>query len=64
MRISFLKQNGCEIIVNGVIESVGYYLRLLPNTTMFLANYASLVEGDDDTDYEHRIAWNKLCSDL
>ena len=58
----FLKQNGCEIIVNGVIETIAYYLRLLPNTTEFIANYASLVEADDDTDYNHRIAWNKLCS--
>jgi DNA (cytosine-5)-methyltransferase 1 len=57
----FLKHNGCEIIVNGVLESIGYYLRMLPNTTEFISNYASLVETDPDTDYEHRVFWNEVC---
>ena len=61
---AFLKQNGCEIIVNGVIETIGYYLRLLPNTTEFLANYAALIETDEDTSYEHRVAWNSVCSEI
>ncbi len=61
---SFLKQNGCEIIVNGIVETIGYYLRLLPNTTEFLSNYATLVEVDKDTGYEHRIAWNEICSQI
>lgn len=60
----FLKQNGCEIIVNGVIETIGYYLRLLPNTTEFVSNYALLVESDEDTSYEHRIAWNECCANI
>lgn len=61
---NFLKQNGCEIIVNGVVDTIGYYLRLLPNTTEFLSAYASLVENDDDTAYEHRIAWNTVCGGI
>ena len=60
----FLKQNGCEIIVNGVIDTIGYYLRLLPNTTEFLAYYVELVENDEDTGYEHRIAWNDICLEI
>jgi DNA (cytosine-5)-methyltransferase 1 len=57
----FLKHNGCEIIVNGVLESIAYYLRMLPNTTEFISNYAALVESDPDTDYEHRVFWNEVC---
>lgn len=57
----FLKQNGCEIIVNGLLDTLTYYLRLLPNTTEFLFNYADLLETDEDTSYEHRIAWNECC---
>lgn len=60
----FLKQNGCEIIVNGVIDTIGYYLRLLPNTTEFLAYYVDLVESDEDTGYEHRISWNDICREI
>ncbi|MCY4046113.1 MAG: hypothetical protein OXE99_13685 [Cellvibrionales bacterium] len=63
-KAEFLKQNGCEIIVNGIVETIGYYLRLLPSTTEFLANYANLVEVDSDTSYEHRIAWNEVCSKI
>lgn len=60
----FLKQNGCEIIVNGVIDSLTYYLRLLPDTTDFLFTYADLLETDADTGYEHRIRWNECCEAL
>jgi DNA (cytosine-5)-methyltransferase 1 len=60
----FLKQNGCEIIVNGVIDTIGYYLRLLPNTTEFLSEYVDLVEIDEDTGYEHRVSWNDICREI
>lgn len=60
----FLKQNGCEIIVNGVFDSLAYYLRLLPDTTEFLFRYAALLESDPDTGYEHRIRWNECCEAL
>lgn len=57
----FRQQNGCEIIVNGVLPTIGYYLRLLPDTDEFLRNYADLLGGDEDTGYEHRNAWNQVC---
>ena len=60
----FLKQNGCEIIVNGVFDSLAYYLRLLPGTSDFLFRYATLLESDEDTGYEHRIRWNECCEAL
>ena len=60
----FRRQNGCEMIVNGVIETITYYLRLLPDTSSFLANYAELVETDEDLGYEHRIGWNEVCREL
>jgi DNA (cytosine-5)-methyltransferase 1 len=57
----FLKQNGCEIIINGVVDSLSYYLRLLPDTNEFIVNYTSILEADSDTAYEHRVAWNSCC---
>ena len=60
-RKEFLAQNGCEIIINGVLDTLAYYLRLLPTTTEFIFAYADLLENDPDTDYEHRIAWNECC---
>ncbi len=60
----FLRRNDCEIIVNGLLSSIGYYLRLLPDTDCFVFNYASLVEINPDVGYEHRIAWNEICEDI
>lgn len=59
----FKRSNGCEIIVNGVLETVCYYLRLLPNTNAFVDAFAALLESDEDLDYEHRVAWNAFCAE-
>ncbi|MYE06666.1 MAG: hypothetical protein F4Y04_05500 [Chloroflexi bacterium] len=61
---AFRQQNGCEMIVNGVVETIAYYLRLLPDTSSFLANYAEIVETDEDLGYEHRIGWNDACREV
>jgi DNA (cytosine-5)-methyltransferase 1 len=59
----FKRTNGCEIIVNGVLESIKYYLRLIRSSTDFVLKYTMLVEKDSDLGYEHRVAWNKVCQD-
>lgn len=61
-KTDFLHQNGCEIIINGVIDSLSYYLRLLPDTTEFIFAYTRLLEVDEDVSYEHRVHWNECCS--
>lgn len=64
LQTSFKASNGCEIIVNGVFDSLRYYLRLIPDVNDFIFKYVSHIETDADTDYEHRVAWNELCSRL
>ncbi|MFM9108219.1 MAG: hypothetical protein ACKOWF_16135, partial [Chloroflexota bacterium] len=58
----FRKSNGCEIIVNGVEQTIGYYLRLLTSTGEFIERYVELVGGDPDLDYQHREVWNDICA--
>ena len=58
----FRASNGCEIIVNGVLETISYYLRLLPSPYDFILAYTNILENDEDLDYEHRIAWNEICA--
>jgi DNA (cytosine-5)-methyltransferase 1 len=60
----FRKSNGCEIVTNGVIESIRYYLRLLDDPVEFVNRYAALVQEDSDLGYEHRTAWNEICAEL
>jgi DNA (cytosine-5)-methyltransferase 1 len=60
----FRKSNGCEIVTDGVIESIRYYLRLLDDPVEFVNRYATLVQEDSDLGYEHRTAWNEICAEL
>jgi DNA (cytosine-5)-methyltransferase 1 len=61
---AFRASNGCEIIVNGVLETIRYCLRLLPSQYEFIVEYTDLVEVDLDLDYQHRVAWNQICADF
>ena len=59
---TFRRSNGCEIIVNGVLDTIKYYLRLIDSPATFINLYTALVEADPDLGYEHRVAWNEICS--
>jgi len=59
----FRKSNGCQIIVNGVHNTLTYYLRLLRTPNDFITNYTDLLKADPDLEYEHRLAWNQLCEE-
>lgn len=61
LQLEFKRSNGCEIIVNGVLDTIRYYLRLIRSTNDFVNEYANLVEKDHDLGYEHRVAWNEIC---
>jgi DNA (cytosine-5)-methyltransferase 1 len=60
----FYKSNGCEIIVNGVIDTITYGLRLLDSPDEFISRYADLLHKDEDLSYEHREAWNEISNDI
>lgn len=40
------KQHGCEVIVNGILPSLKYYLRLLSNPELFLHGYSRNLQLD------------------
>ena len=54
------RKHGCQVIVNGVIESLKYYLRLLRSTDEFVQNYVALLKDDPAIAYEHKEMWNKI----
>ena len=57
---TFHRSNGCEIIVNGILETLRYYLRLIGSVDEFVAQYVDHLASDDDVSYEHRIEWNRI----
>lgn len=54
--------HGCQLIVNGIMPTIKYYLRLVDNTALFIDHYAELLSSDEDIKFEHKQAWNDLIS--
>ncbi len=61
-------EHGCEIIVNGIIPSLKYYLRLLNDPMMFLDCYGGNLQADFDisTDVKrvHLQYWDELLASV
>lgn len=53
---------GCQLIVNGVIPSIKYYLRLLTNPGAVLVHYVQELEADKAIGFEHKDIWNKIAT--
>jgi len=61
------EENGCEVIVNGIIPSLKYYLRLLTAPGAFIEKYTYnlIVEFQKSTEIkeEHIDKWQKILGD-
>jgi DNA (cytosine-5)-methyltransferase 1 len=55
---------GCYVIVNGVVPSLKYYLRLLSKPSDVFPNYVRLLQADKAISHEHRMAWNEVATRL
>lgn len=51
---------GCQVIVNGVLPSIKYYLRMLLNPSAIFPYYADLLQSDKAVAHEHRDVWNSI----
>ena len=61
MEIQKIKNlHGCQVIVNGILKTIEYYLRLLTNTKEFVNYYVGLLEKDNTIKFEHKEKWNKI----
>ena len=56
--------HGCQLIVNGIMPSLKYYLRLLDNTFEFIDCYVNLLEADGALKFEHKVRWQTLVGEL
>lgn len=52
--------HGCQLIINGILPTIKYYLRLLDNPKLFIENYAKLLAEDTSIKFEHKQMWNTL----
>lgn len=62
------KSHGCEIVVNGLIPSLKYYLRLVHNLVEFLDRYSKNIKIEASTStvikLEHLEKWNEIIKRL
>ncbi len=56
--------HGCHVIVNGLVHSLNYYLRLLTDTSEFIENYVTLIENDSALKFGHKEEWNLIISKM
>ncbi len=52
----------CQIIVNGVLPTLQYYLRLLSDPSKVLPEYAALLKSEKAISHEHREVWNLIAT--
>lgn len=50
----------CQVIANGVIPTILYYLRLLEDPSDVFPAYVELLQSDKAIAHEHRTAWNEV----
>lgn len=55
--------HGCQVILNGVIPSLKYYLRLISSLELFIENYTSLIANDKELKPIHKEKWNSIIND-
>lgn len=64
MEISEIDNNhGCQIIINGTIPTLKYYLRLISSLDKFINKYSMLIESDSELQIDHKIKWNEILSE-
>ena len=54
--------HGCQVICNGLMRTLYYYLRLLTDPAKFIDGYVKLLEQDKSIKFEHKQRWNELNS--
>lgn len=55
-------ETGCQVIANGLVRTLWYYLRLLDDPSVVLTNYQRLLESDLDIQPGLKVSWNKILS--
>ncbi len=57
-------EHGCQIVVNGVMPSLKYYLRLINKLDLFINKYSKLIEIDRELKVIHKKKWEELTREL
>jgi DNA (cytosine-5)-methyltransferase 1 len=56
-------EHGCQLIIDGLYNSLDYYLRLVANPKQFLNRYIELVMADNELSVEHKERLKEILED-
>lgn len=62
--VSIANNHGCQVIVNGILPTLKYYLRLITSVENFVEDYSILVEQDNELKLVHKRQWNHILQSL
>ena len=54
------KNHGCQIIINGLLPTIKYYLRLITDLEKFVFLYSTAIQNDKELQKVHKLKWNEL----
>ena len=52
--------HGCQVIINEILPTLKYYLRLVTSVEQFVEDYSLLLEKDKELQAIHKIQWNRI----
>jgi DNA (cytosine-5)-methyltransferase 1 len=58
------QETGCEVIANGLIPTLRYYLRLIADKDQLLQEYTKLLTEDQDVREPQRVLWGSILAEL
>ncbi|RLD56196.1 MAG: hypothetical protein DRJ01_15585 [Bacteroidetes bacterium] len=58
------KDHGCQIVINGILPTIKYYLRLLSDLESFINSYSILIQDDLELKSCHKEKWKNLIMEL
>ncbi len=58
------QEHGCQIVINGILPTLKYYLRLISNLEYFLTTYSKLIQNDSELKVIHKQKWNEFIVEL
>jgi DNA (cytosine-5)-methyltransferase 1 len=54
------QEHGCQLIINGLLPTLKYYLRLIHNLEDFVQLFTQLVYDDKELKIVHKEKWTEI----
>jgi len=56
-------EHGCQLIINGILPTIKYYLRLIEDVADFVDIFSKKITSDTELKIEHKTQWQRIHND-